>query len=263
MKQHIENFRRWLKLLNFAESTIYSNPRYIKNFTDYLEATGIKTIQDIENRHIKEYYEYLKVRPNKRKPGALSQHAIINHIGALKRFAKYIRESGQGEITVNIKPERIKPEIKILSTEEIQILYKVCGNDILGYRDRAMLSIYYGCGLRRTEGIQLNTEDIIFNKSMIFIKKGKGNRQRYIPMNRQVKNDLENYINNARIYLIKSGKENEVRPLTEALFLSQRSKRISGNATILRLKGLNYKSKNQVNNPKLTEIAGRYKAWMK
>ncbi|KAF5417240.1 MAG: Tyrosine recombinase XerD [Candidatus Methanophagaceae archaeon] len=98
---------------------------------------------------------------------------------------------------------------------------------------------------------------------MIFIKKGKGNRQRYIPMNRQVKNDLENYINNARIYLIKSGKENEVRPLTEALFLSQRSKRISGNATILRLKGLNYKSKNQVNNPKLTEIAGRYKAWMK
>ncbi|KAF5417236.1 MAG: Tyrosine recombinase XerA [Candidatus Methanophagaceae archaeon] len=242
MKQHIENFRRWLKLLNFAESTIYSNPRYIKNFTDYLEATGIKTIQDIENRHIKEYYEYLKVRPNKRKPGALSQHAIINHIGALKRFAKYIRESGQGEITVNIKPERIKPEIKILSTEEIQILYKVCGNDILGYRDRAMLSIYYGCGLRRTEGIQLNTEDIIFNKSMIFIKKGKGNRQRYIPMNRQVKNDLENYINNARIYLIKSGKENEVRPLTEALFLSQRSKRISGNATILRLKQLLIKS---------------------
>ena len=231
MKQHVENFRRWLKLLNFAESTIYSNPRYIKNFTDYLEATGIKEIRDIENRHIKEYYEYLKVRPNKRKPGALSQHAIINHIGALKRFAKYIRETGQGEITVNIKPERIKSPVTILSTEEIQILYKVCGNDILGYRDRAMLSIYYGCGLRRTEGIQLNTEDIIFNKSIVFVKKGKGNRQRYIPISKQVKSDLENYIKNARIYLTKTGKE-------KALFLSQRSKRISGNATILRLKQL-------------------------
>ena len=203
-----------------------------------MEATGVKEIRDIENRHIKEYYEYLKVRPNKRKPGALSQHAIINHIGALKRFAKYIRESGQGEITVNIKPERIKSPVSILSPAEIQALYKACGNDILGYRDRAMLSIYYGCGLRRTEGIQVNTQDIIFNKSMIFIKKGKGNRQRYVPMNRQVKNDLENYIKNARIYLMKTEKENEVRPPTEALFLSQRSKRISGNAMILRMKQL-------------------------
>ena len=238
MQHHIENFKRWLKLLNYAKSTVYGNPKYIKNFTDYLEATGVKEIRDIENRHIKEYYEYLKVRPNKRKPGALSQHAIINHIGALKRFAKYIRESGQGEITVNIKPERIKSPVSILSPAEIQALYKACGNDILGYRDRAMLSIYYGCGLRRTEGIQVNTQDIIFNKSMIFIKKGKGNRQRYVPMNRQVKNDLENYIKNARIYLMKTEKENEVCPPTEALFLSQRSKRISGNAMILRMKQL-------------------------
>ena len=231
MKHYIESFKRWLKLLNYAESTVYGNPKYIKNFLDYLEATGVKTIQDIENRHIKEYCEYLKVRPNKRKPGALSQHAIINHIGALKRFAKYIRESGQGEITVNIKPERIKSEIIILTKAEIQALYKATGNDILGYRDRAMLSIYYGCGLRRTEGLQLNTEDILFNKSMIFVKKGKGNRQRYVPMNEQVKKDLENYIKNARIYLIKTGKE-------DALFLSQRSKRISGNAMILRIKRL-------------------------
>jgi len=229
MKQHIENFRRWLKLLNYAESTVYGNPKYIKNFTDYLEATGIKTIQDIENRHIKEYYEYLKVRPNKRRPGALSPNSIISNINAIKRFTKYLRETEQEHITVNIKPERIKPEIKILSTEEIQILYKVCGNDILGYRDRAMLSIYYGCGLRRSEGLQLNTEDILFNKSMIFIKKGKGNRQRYVPMNKQVKKDLENYIKNARIYLIKNEKENSV-------FLSERGKRISGNAMILRLK---------------------------
>ncbi len=229
MKHHIESFKRWLKLLNYAESTVYGNPKYIKNFIDYLEATGVKEIRDIENRHIKEYYEYLKVRPNKRKPGALSGHAIINHIGALKRFAKYIRETGQGEITVNIKPERIKSPVTILTTAEIQALYKACGNDIFGYRDKAMLSIYYGCGLRRNEGLQLNAEDILFNKSMIFVKKGKGNRQRYVPMNEQVKNDLENYIKNARIYLMKTGKE-------EALFLSQRSKRISGNAMILRLK---------------------------
>jgi len=229
MKHHIENFRRWLKLLNFAESTIYSNPRYIKNFTDYLEATGIKTIQDIENRHIKEYYEYLKVRPNKRRPGALSPNSIISNINAIKRFTKYLRETEQTHITINIKPERIRPEISILSTEEIQILYKVCGSDILGIRDRAMLSIYYGCGLRRTEGIQLNTEDIIFNKSMIFIKKTKTGRQRYVPMSEPVKNDLTNYINNARIHLIKNKSET-------GLFIGMKGKRMGGTGIIARLK---------------------------
>ncbi len=244
MQEYVNSFKRWLKLLNYAESTVYGNPKYIKNFLDYLEATGIKEIRDIENRHIKEYYEYLKVRPNKRKPGALSQNSIISNINAIKRFTKYLRETEQENITVNIKPERIKSEIKILSTEEIQILYKVCGNDILGYRDRAMLSIYYGCGLRRTEGIQLNTEDIIFNKSMIFIKKGKGNRQRYVPMNEQVKNDLENYIKNARIYQVKNENEKAVRQSsTQALFLNHSGKRIGGTGMISRVKILIEKAK--------------------
>ena len=231
MKHHINNFQRWLKLLNYAEITAYNDPKYIKLFLEYLQAIQIKTIQETENRHIKEYYEYLKVRPNKRRPGALSPNSIISNINAIKRFAKYLRETEQINLTINIKPERVKTEKIILSKPEIQALYKACGNDILGQRDKAMLSIYYGCGLRRTEGIQLNTEDIIFNKSIVFVKKGKGNRQRYIPMNRQVKEDLENYINNARIYLIKY--ENET-----ALFLNQRGKRISGNGMITRLKRL-------------------------
>jgi len=231
MQHHVKNFKRWLKLLNFAEITVYNDPKYIKNFLDYLETTGIKEIREIENRHIKEYYDYLKVRPNKRKPGALSQNTIISNINAIKRFTKYLRETQQEHITVNIKPERLKTEITILTPAEIQTLYKACKNDILGYRDRAMLSIYYGCGLRRTEGIQLNTEDINKNKSIILIKKGKGNRQRYIPISKQVKEDLENYNNKARIYLTKTGNE-------KALFLSQRSKRISGNSMITRLKQL-------------------------
>ena len=229
MQKYVNSFKRWLQLLNYAESTVYGNPKYIKKFLDYLEATGVKKIRDIENRHIKEYYNYLKIRPNQRKPGALSQNSIISNINAIKRFAKYLRDSELENITVNIKPERIKSEIIILTKVEIQALYKACGNDILGYRDKAMLSVYYGCGLRRSEGIQLNTEDILFNKSMIFIKNGKGNRQRYVPMNEQVKKDLENYIKNVRIYLIKN--ENET-----GLFIGSGGKRTGGTGMINRLK---------------------------
>ena len=234
---HIKNFKRWLKLLNYAGSTIYGDPIKIKNFLDYLEATGIKTIQDIENLHIKEYYEYLKVRPNKRNSGALSQNYIISNINTMKRFAKYLRETEQINLTINIKPERVKTEKTILTPAEIKALYRVTEENIvtehaevLGYRDKAMLSIYYGCGLRRTEGTQLNTEDILFNKSLIFIKESKTNRQRYVPMNRQVKKDLENYIRFSRNKLIRTGTE------PTALFLNSRGKRIGGTSLNIRLK---------------------------
>jgi site-specific recombinase XerD len=69
-----KKLRTMAKLLNFAKTTIYNDPKYIKRFTDYLKASGVKKIQDTENRHIKDYYNYLKVRPNKRKSGALSQN---------------------------------------------------------------------------------------------------------------------------------------------------------------------------------------------
>ena len=236
MQHHIKNFTRWLKLLNFAKTTIYGDPKKIKYFIDYLEATGIKTIQDIENRHIKEYYEYLKVRPNKNKPGALSQNYIISNINTIKRFAKYLRETEQENLTINIKPERIKTEKIILTTAEIKALYRVPEENTLGYRDKAMLSIYYGCGLRRTEGTQLNTEDILFNKSMIFVRESKGNRQRYVPISKQVKTDLENYINTARIYLIRDKNE-------KALFLTYAGKRTGGTTMNIRLKQLCKKAK--------------------
>jgi len=228
MQHHIKNFKRWLKLLNYAENTVYNDTKKIKDFLDYLEATGIKTIQDIENRHIKEYYEYLKIRPNKKRTGALSQNYIISNINAIKRFAKYLRDSEQENITVNIKPEKFKTEIIILSKAEIQALYKATGNDILGYRDRAMLSIYYGCGLRRTEGTGLNLKDVLFKQSLLHVRKGKGNRERYVPMNEAVKNDLKTYFR-TRNRLRKNTKE-------KALFLNVKGNRLNGSGTIIRLK---------------------------
>jgi integrase/recombinase XerD len=240
MEHYIKSFERWLKLLNFAETTIYNDPKKIQDFINYLRTSGVTKIQDTENRHIKEYYNYLKVRPNKTRGGALSQNYIISNINALKRFAKYLRETEQIHLNVNINPERIQPEKIILTPAEIQALYRVTEENILGYRDKAMLSIYYGCGLRRAEGIRLNIEDIHINKSTVFIKKSKTGRQRYVPMNKQVKNDIENYINRARIYLTTNKDE-------KALFLTYRGKRISGNGMIRRLKHLTEKA--EINKP--------------
>lgn len=241
---HIKSFKRWLKVLNYAESTIYNSPKQVKDFFDYLEATGVKEINETENRHIEEYYEYLKIRPNKRKyrdrpSGALSNNYIISNIGSLKRFSKYLRETEQENLTINIKPERVQTEKIILTKAEIQALYKAIGDDVFGYRDKIMLNIYYGCGLRRNEGLQLNTEDILFKKSLILVREGKGNQQRYVPISEPVSEDLKNYIKTVRNYLIK---DKNACNRENALFLNHSGTRIGGTGMITRLKILVQKS---------------------
>ena len=83
-----------------------------------------------------------------------------------------------------------------------------------------MLSIYYGCGLRAGEGAALNINDILFYKNLLYVRKGKGYRERYVPINKQVKTDLQEYIFNQRNDLLNNKK-------SEALLLGRRGERWS------------------------------------
>lgn len=103
----------------------------------------------------------------------------------------------------------------------------------MGIRDRAILSIYYGCGLRRNEGVNLNLKDIQLKEKLVYVRKGKGNKERYVPMTETVKEDLENYIHVARENLINPRISNQ-----EAFLLSQRGKRIHENSIAIRLQKL-------------------------
>mgnify|MGYP001791715550 CR=1 FL=1 len=81
-----------------------------------------------------------------------------------------------------------------------------------------MLSLFYGCGLRASEGEALNVSDILFEKGLVYVRKGKGYRERYVPMNPQVKQDVKAYILNQRNGLLQGHK-------TEALLLGRRGVR--------------------------------------
>jgi len=100
-----------------------------------------------------------------------------------------------------------------------------------------MLSVYYGCGLRREEGMYLNVDDINLKARLIYVQKGKGNRERYVPMSEAVREDLENYIYVAREKILSF--KNIKNP---ALFLSYRVKRMHGNSLIERLHKLTNKA---------------------
>jgi len=228
------DFEKWLNAIGYAESTVYASVNYVRDFFVWLEKTPIKELSQINNQVIKTYYDYLQTRRNKTKSGSLSNNYIISNINALKRFCKYLQVTGKASIEIDLPLQAITTETKtILTKSEVKVLYKACENDILGIRDRAILSVYYGCGLRRSEGIALNVSDILLREKRIYVRKGKNYRERYVPMTEAVKEDLENYIFVAREKILSF---KNIKP--EALFLSIRVQRMHGNSLIIRLQQL-------------------------
>lgn len=225
-------FEKWLQTLDYAESTVYGSARYINDFFFYLKTHKINNLEEIQSETINDYYRHLQTRKNKRQSGSLSSNYITSNINALKRFSRYLQVTEKASLEINIRTRVQQNQNKtILSPEEIKALYKACNNDPLGIRDRVILDIYYGCGMRRSEGTSLDVKDVLLKQNLVYIKKGKGYRERYVPITGQVRENLENYIQVTRQELLNGKKE-------DALLISCRGRWMTGNGLLIRLNKL-------------------------
>ncbi len=246
--QYIEkSFREWLDILGYAPSTVYGLPNHIRELFYWLEhKKGITQIHQIDVPLLKSYYNQLKSRSNQRRGGGLSNAYLNKHLQALYKLTEYLRQSGRLTLPyLDIKWERDDTQtIQWLTQEEIKELYRVTYGynahtilEPINARDRAMLTVFYGCGLRRNEGYHLDVSDINFDLQILHIRKGKAYKERFVPFNKTNRDYLQEYVYDARPQLIKSGKE-------EALFISQRGKRMQSQTMALRLKILQQRSEN-------------------
>ncbi len=236
--QYIHSFRAWLQTLGYAASTVAADPNMLKEFFYYLEKQGIITLEKVTAAHPITYIEQLKIRKNQRREGALSLSHINSHIDILYKFSQYIKQTKQIIIPVNLKryKEDRKTDQVLLTVEETKQLYGATDETPYGMRDRAMLALYYGCGLRKSEGINLDVSDILFDRKLLYIRKAKNNHQRYVPITVSNLKYLEQYIYNARpIFLGEASKE-------AALLISERGRRTSEGTVYLRVKALQHKA---------------------
>jgi len=239
-------------VLGYAQSSVYYMPLHVRELLYYLEQKEINNIKELDNQLIQEHYQKLKERSNQRRSGGISTGHLNKHIQALRKFTEYLRKVGRLTLPeLKLKNEEEDPRnIEVLTTDEIQLLFKATNKppykrpnmpesriEALQSRDRAMLAIYYGCGLRRNEGVQLNVGDINFDRSVLHVKKGKNYKERFVPISKTSLNHLTAYVYDHRPELLQGAK-------TEALFVSQAAKRLQGQTLILRLKYLKYQTEN-------------------
>jgi len=205
----IVGFGDWQRILNYEKTSQRDMPKMVAEFLGYMQNNDITDPANITESYLQNYYSYLEQRPNKLRGGSISKNYIRKHLQAIKRFARYLGESGHESFAVNIKITGKSSNVKdILLPVEIAEIYDHTTDDPLGYRDRAMLALYYGCGLRKQEGLSVNVEDVQLEKELLLVKKGKGHKSRYVPLSKQSIRYLSDYLLYGRSYLNPNKNEN-------------------------------------------------------
>jgi integrase/recombinase XerD len=239
-----ESFTLWLETLGYKPQSVKLAENIIREFFHFLETNQATHLKDYRESHLNQYLEYLQHRPNYNKTGGLSIGYINKHITSLRLFSKYLQTTGKASFTIKHELFKVAETATYLTKEEIKALYKAAKDDLNTYnqRDTAMLGIFYGCGLRASEGAALNIGDILFEKGLVYVRKGKNYRERYVPLNKKVKQDLKDYITGQRNDLLNGGK-------TEALLLGRRGQRWGFGGMYSRLQLI----KNQTNSEELKQ----------
>ena len=254
--QYIEkSFKEWLEALGYSWQGVYYMPIQIRGLLNYLERQNKTDLNDITPEAITNYY-YQELRQRKncmRDAGTLSNKHLNKNLQALRKFVEYLRQTGKLQIPLlNIKQEQIidnKPTV--LTEEEIMQLFKATETvpdkmkhakprefyEMLNHRDRAMLSIFYGCGLRRNEGFHLNITDIHIESSIVHVRKGKGYKERFVPISKKGMENITAYLYDARPLMNSDNKE-------EAFFLNHNGKRLGGQMLMLCLQSLARRTSN-------------------
>jgi len=184
----VKAFKIHLERLGYSRTSILMLPSCVNEFLEFTR----KPILEMEAKDITNYHEYLKERPRKRGSGGLSENYINHHIYSLKLFFGWQQEKGviiENPISsLEFKTPTSKPR-EILTPQEIKTLYNACET----LKERAVLSLFYGCGIRRTEGENLDLKDIHFRTGILYVRNGKNNKRRAVPMSKGVSMDFKNY----------------------------------------------------------------------
>ncbi|QYH39528.1 tyrosine-type recombinase/integrase [Algoriphagus sp. NBT04N3] len=226
------DYRQYLERTGYNKGSREALPSCLREFFYRMEGLGIHGLDSITSGHILDHWEYLKTRPSQRG-GSLSESMVSHHLYALKTFMNYGQSSGNlnsnpfGSLSFP-KPEH--PPRKVLSTEEIKALYGACET----LKDRAILSLFYGCGLRRSEAEKLDISDIHFKGGLLYVRSGKGGKRRVVPMGVQVTQDLKDYYLHER----ESYRNGSTSDSLKAFMLNNRGNRIRGGAYWKRLRYL-------------------------
>ena len=205
-----------IKVKQASENTVSSYMRDIRQFSEWLSENGVSELVSATQVNIRDYLAYLQ---DQGKSGATASRSLAS----LKNFYAYAVSGGfleESPISGDIHVERGEKKLpQILTGKEVELLLaQPACVDHKGYRDKAMLEVMYATGMRVTELISLNVEDV--NLELGLVKCHSGKKSRVIPLYPAAQKALAVYLKDVRSAMILDANE-------QALFVNIGGTRMS------------------------------------
>lgn len=215
----IDRWIEWLKTQrNYSNHTINGYLSDLKIFLDYIsinDKVGIYTLKALDIRDFRNFFSY-------RAKNNINKTSIAREESSVRNFFKWLDDNNVMQNTAifqisSPKLPKVLPRSLDVNTiiDVIEKATENCSEPWLGSRDKAIFTLLYGCGLRISEALSLNVEDVETND---FIKiRGKGNKDRYVPVLPIVIDRIDEYKRKCP-YKLKGD---------DALFLGAKGERVS------------------------------------
>jgi len=216
MEKQLKQFLKFLENdKKVSNNTLQSYKRDLEQFKNYISQKSLK-YNKIGEKEIKQYLKYLVEEENK-KPSTISRM-----IASIRSFYQYLVKNKvlSTDPTEGIQSPKIEKKApSILTTKEVELLLEQPTDaDLKGIRDKAMLEFAYATGMRVTEIISLNVEDVNLEEEYVVCK--NGGKKREIPLGKLALNSVKEYLSKARDVLVKTDKE-------KSLFVNLNGKRLT------------------------------------
>jgi integrase/recombinase XerC len=203
---------------DLSPHTIAAYRSDLQDFTEWAARSRKETLGSIDRPLLRRYVAYLAERRYARR-------SIARKISALRSLLKWavIRGQIKGDPAADLQiPKLDKPLPKVLrSSDAVRLCELPPDDDPIGLRDRAILELLYGSGLRVAELCALDIDDVDLRGGVVQVT-GKGRKERRVPMSTPAQQAIRTYVTEARPALLEGNDRLEGHPV----FVSKRGKRI-------------------------------------
>ncbi|RAS79306.1 site-specific tyrosine recombinase XerD [Priestia endophytica] len=219
MNLTIEDFIHYLVVeRGLSPNTIESYKRDLVKYAEYLKKVEtVSSFEEVTREHIIAFMRYMM-------ENGKSSKTIARHIASIRSFHQFLLREHimDKDPSVHIETPQVERTLpKVLSPDEVEALLTAPDESTpFGRREKAMLELLYATGIRVTELMNLNVEDV--HMTMGFVRCiGKGDKERIVPMGKMASEALQKYIEESRPKLLKRNQKEE------ALFLNHHGRRLT------------------------------------
>jgi integrase/recombinase XerD len=183
-----------------AANTLASYRRDLDRYVGYLDERGVGSLADVDATHVSQFLAVL--RGGDETHPALSPASAARAIVAVRGLHRFALREGLVEVDVarEVRPPAPPRRLpKAISVEEVAALLDGAsvGDGVLAIRDRALLEVLYGTGARISEAVGLTGDDVDLQSRTVSLK-GKGGKQRRVPLGSYAARAVDDYLVRAR-----------------------------------------------------------------